>query len=42
MAHILSDNRHGLIAIAVMTGKGGYAEREAATVIIGGGLESDV
>jgi transposase len=34
MAHTLSDNRHGLIASAVVTIADGYAEREAAKVMI--------
>ena len=34
MGHTLSDNRHGLIASAVVTRADGYAEREAAKVII--------
>ena len=34
MAHTLSDNRHGLIASAVVTTADGYAEREAAKVMI--------
>ena len=32
--HTLSDNRHGLIASAVVTTADGYAEREAAKVMI--------
>ena len=35
MGHTLSDNRHGLIANAVVTTADGYAEREAAKVMIG-------
>ena len=35
MGHTLSDNRHGLIASAVVTVADGYAEREAAKVMIG-------
>jgi transposase len=34
MGHALSDNRHGLIARAVVTTADGYAEREAAKVMI--------
>jgi transposase len=34
MGHTLSDNRHGLIASAVVTTADGYAEREAAKVMI--------
>lgn len=34
MGHTLSDNRHGLIASSVVTTADGYAEREAAKVII--------
>jgi len=34
MGHTLSDNRHGLIARAVVTTADGYAEREAAKVMI--------
>lgn len=34
MGHTLSDNRHGLIASAVVTTANGYAEREAAKVMI--------
>lgn len=34
MGHTLSDNRHGLIASAVVTTADGYAEREAAEVMI--------
>ena len=34
MGHTLSDNRHGLIASAVVTLADGYAEREAAKVMI--------
>ena len=34
MGHTLSDNRHGLIANAVVTTADGYAEREAAKVMI--------
>ena len=34
MGHTLSDNRHGLIAGAVVTTADGYAEREAAKVLI--------
>ena len=34
MGHTLSDNRHGLIASAVVTSADGYAEREAAKVMI--------
>lgn len=34
MGHTLSDNRHGLIASAVVTQADGYAEREAAKVMI--------
>jgi transposase len=34
MGHTLSDNRHGLIASAVVTIADGYAEREAAKVMI--------
>lgn len=32
MGHTLSDNRHGLIASAMVTQADGYAEREAGTV----------
>ena len=35
MGHTLSDNRHGLIANAVVTMADGYAEREAAKAMIG-------
>jgi transposase len=35
MGHTLSDNRHGLIARAVVTKADGYAEREAAKAMIG-------
>jgi transposase len=34
MGHTLSDNRHGLVANAVVTIADGYAEREAAKVMI--------
>ena len=34
MGHTLSDNRHGLIASAVVTTADGCAEREAAKVMI--------
>jgi len=34
MGHTLSNNRHGLIANAVVTAADGYAEREAAKVMI--------
>jgi len=34
MGHTLSDNRHGLIASAVVTQADGYAEREAAKAMI--------
>ena len=34
MGHTLSDNRHGLIACALVTTADGYAEREAAKVTI--------
>ena len=34
MGHTLSDNRHGLIASAVVTTADGFAEREAAKVVI--------
>ncbi|CDS54750.1 Mobile element protein [Polaromonas sp. CG9_12] len=34
MGHTLSDNRHGLIASAVVTRADGHAEREAAKVMI--------
>ena len=34
MGHTLSDNRHGLVANAVVTIADGYAEREAARVMI--------
>ena len=34
IGHTLSDNRHGLIASAVVTTADGYAEREAAKVMI--------
>ena len=34
MGHTLSDNHHGLIASAVVTAADGYAEREAAKVMI--------
>lgn len=34
MGHTLSDNRHGLIASAVVTTADGYAEREAAKVMM--------
>ena len=34
MVHTLSDNRHGLIANAVVTIADGYGEREAAKVMI--------
>jgi len=34
MGHTLSDNRHGLIASAIVTTADGYAEREAAKVMI--------
>ena len=34
MGHTLSDNKHGLIASAVVTTADGYAEREAAKVMI--------
>ncbi len=34
MGHILSDNRYGLIASAVVTTADGHAEREAAKVMI--------
>ena len=35
MGHTLSDNRHGLIASAVVTRADGHAEREAAKAMIG-------
>ena len=35
MGHTLSDNRHGLIASALVTQADGYAEREAAKAMIG-------
>ena len=35
MGHTLADNRHGLIANAVVTHADGYAEREAAKAMIG-------
>ena len=34
MGHTLSDNRHGLIASAVVTTADGHAEREAAKVMV--------
>jgi len=34
MGHTLSDNRHGLVASAVVTIADGYAEREAAKVMM--------
>ena len=34
MGHTLSDNRHGLIASAVVTIADGHAEREAAKAMI--------
>ena len=34
MGHTLSDNRHGLIASAMVTTADGYAEREAAKIMI--------
>ena len=40
MGHPLSDNRHGLIASAVVTLADGYAEREAAKVIINDARQS--
>lgn len=39
MGHTLSDNRHGLIASAVVTIADGYAEREAAKVMIHDALQ---
>ena len=35
MGHTLSDNRHGLIASAMVTQANGYAEREAAKAMLG-------
>lgn len=34
MGHTLSDNRHGLVANAVVTQADGYAEREAAKAMV--------
>lgn len=34
MGHILSNNRHGLIASAMVTIANGHAEREAAKAIV--------
>ena len=34
MGHTLTDNRHGLIANAMVTTADGYAEREAAKAMI--------
>ena len=40
MGHTLSDNRHGLIANAMVTMADGYAEREAAKVMIHAACEA--
>jgi len=40
MGHTLSDNRHGLIASAVVTIADGYAEREAAKAMISDALQA--
>ena len=40
MGHTLSDNRHGLIANAMVTTADGYAEREAAKVMINAACEA--
>jgi hypothetical protein len=40
MGHTLSDNRHGLIASAVVTQADGFAEREAAKVMISDAREA--
>lgn len=40
MGHTLSDNRHGLIANAVVTIADGYAEREAAKAMIADALQA--
>ena len=40
MGHTLSDNRHGLIANAMVTQADGYAEREAAKVMIKAACEA--
>lgn len=40
MGHTLSDNRHGLIANAVVTTADGHAEREAAKVMIADALQA--
>ncbi|MEJ8852911.1 IS5 family transposase [Variovorax rhizosphaerae] len=40
MGHTLSDNRHGLIANAMVTTADGYAEREAAKVMIHAACEA--
>jgi transposase len=39
MGHTLSDNRHGLIASAMVTTADGYAEREAAKVMVGDAIQ---
>jgi Transposase DDE domain len=40
MGHTLSDNRHGLIANAMLTTADGHAEREAAKVMINAACEA--
>jgi transposase len=40
MGHTLSDNRHGLIASAVVTTADGYAEREAAKAMIADAVQA--
>ena len=40
MGHTLSDNRHGLIANAMVTRADGYAEREAAKVMVHAACEA--
>ncbi|MBT2305323.1 IS5 family transposase [Variovorax paradoxus] len=40
MGHTLSDNRHGLIANAMVTQANGFAEREAAKVLINAACEA--
>ena len=42
MGHTLSDNRHGLIASAIVTQADGYAEREAAKAMINDARQATV
>lgn len=41
MGHTLSDNRHGLIASAMVTQASGYAEREAAKAMLGDARQAE-